>query len=122
MKFEIINPSDPYMMTAPDLQIAAVAVCLLGDGKYPLSGIDEDEGNDVPAFLFGGHDEWFTEKFGSNFHETAERTITGRNDDLVSALESVQLQRGTRTSMNDIARRAKNLAIAVREKAKGERQ
>lgn len=59
MKFEIINPSDPYTMEADDLEIAAVSVSFLGDGKYALEGIDDAQGNNVPMFLLGGHDECY---------------------------------------------------------------
>ena len=44
MKFEIINPSDACTMYAPDLEVAAVAVSFLGDGKYPLEGLDDAAG------------------------------------------------------------------------------
>ena len=69
MKFEIINPSDACTMYAPDLEVAAVAVSFLGDGKYPLEGLDDAAGQGVPAFLFGGHDEWFSSKFGMSFQD-----------------------------------------------------
>lgn len=40
-KYDLINPSDPYTFEADDLEIAAVAVVLLGDGQYladPVGG------------------------------------------------------------------------------------
>lgn len=117
MKFEIINPSDPYTMEADDLQIAAVAVCLLGDGKYAAKGVEADSGQDVPIFLFGGVDEWFTEKFGMDYFETASHTLNNRNDALARAFESVKLARGERSSINDIGGRACSIAKAIREKA-----
>ena len=115
MKFEIINPSDACTMYAPDLEVAAVAVSFLGDGKYPLEGLDDAAGQGVPAFLFGGHDEWFSAKFGMSFQDTAEHVLYHRNEELATALDSVML-RGTRSSMNDIAGRARALAQAVRRK------
>ena len=115
MKFEIINPSDACTMYAPDLEVAAVAVSFLGDGKYPLEGLDDAAGQGVPAFLFGGHDEWFSSKFGMSFQDTAEHVLNQRNEELAAALDSVALRR-TRTSMNDIAGRARALAQAVRRK------
>lgn len=117
MKFEIINPSDPYTMETDDLQIAAVAVCLLGDGKYAAKEIDGDTGQDVPIFLFGGVDEWFTEKFGMDYGETASHTLNNRNDALARAFESVTLGRAERSSLNDIGGRAQAIAKAIREKA-----
>lgn len=121
MKFNLINPSDPYTFEADDLEVAAVMVCLLGDGKYLADalGEDADKGNNVPAFLFGGHDEWFVSKFGMNYADTAEHCLQHRVDDLARAFESVQLQLGSerRSSMNDIGARARALAQVIRRKA-----
>lgn len=114
MKFEIINPSDPYNMEADDLEVAAVAVCLLGNGKYGLDGIDGRRKTEVPVFLLGGHDEWFEENFGANYERTAERVLNQRGDALARALESVTLGRERRSSLNDIGGEAKELARAVR--------
>lgn len=72
MLFEIINPSDKYTIEAPDLEIAALAVCVPGEGKYALQGIDNL--NEVPIFLFGGHDEWFKRNFGCSFTDSLERS------------------------------------------------
>ena len=115
MKFEIINPSDACTLYAPDLEIAAVAVSFLGDGKYQLEGLDDAAGQGVPAFMFGGHDEWFSSKFGMSFQDTAEHVLYHRNEELAETLDSVTL-RGARSSMNDIAGRARSLAQAVRRK------
>ena len=116
MKFEIINPSDPYTMTAPDLEVAAVAVIFLGNGKYPLEGLDDAAGQGVPAFLFGGHDEWFASKFGMSFQDTAEHVLWHRNEELATTLDSVTLRRTKASSLNDIGGRARALAQAVRRK------
>lgn len=115
MKFNIVNPSDPYTMEADDLLIAAVAVCLLGDGKYPLDGIDNDLR--VPPFLFGGHDEWFTDQFGGTFEAIVSSAIDTRGEELARCLDSVTLQSERRSSMNNIGARAQSLAKAVRSKA-----
>lgn len=90
MKFDLINPSDPYTLDADDLEIAAVAVCLIGDGQYPATALGDDAGkdNDVPAFLFGGPDEWLEARFGANFVATAERCLNTRTDAVARALES----------------------------------
>ena len=114
MQFEIINPSDPYTMTAPDLEVAAVAVSLLGDGKYLLKGLGDDAGQDVPTFLFGGHDEWFVSKFGMNYEDTAEHVLNHRAGELAESFDSVTLGREQRSSINDIGGLARSLAAAVR--------
>ncbi len=117
MKFDIANPSDPYTMEADDLQVAAVACCLLGNGKYGLTGLGEDAGQDVPVFLIGGHDEWFVSKFGMDYEATATHALNHRNDALARAFESVTLGREERSSMNDIGGKARGIAEALRLKA-----
>lgn len=87
MLFEIINPSDAYTIEAPDLEIAACACVVLGQGKYAFKPLD-DGGEEVPLFLFGGHDEWFTEKCGANLDTTLERVLENRRADLANCLDS----------------------------------
>ena len=112
MKFNLINPSDAYHFEADDLVIAAVMVCLLGDGKYPAEAMGPDKGeeNYVPCFLFGGHDEWFARKFGANFEDTARSVLDHRQDALKRAFASVTLTDPPRTSLNDIGGRARAYA------------
>lgn len=142
MLFNIINPSDPYTMRAPDLEVAAVAICLLGEGKYGLEQIGGDRSAQVPMFLIDGHDEWFTKQFERDFNATVDHVIATRADELVKALHSVfigtpaaklafdelakncpddesyatlllQTHDAKRTSLNDIGRRAWALAQSV---------
>ena len=117
MKFNLINPSDPYTIEAVDLEVAAVAVAFLGCGKYALEGIGAAAGQDVPIFLFGGHDEWFTKKFGKNFEATSEHVVEHRPEELAAALDSVALGRAERSSMNNIKATAQALSNAVRTRA-----
>jgi hypothetical protein len=63
--YEIINPSDPYTIEAESFKTACVAVCLLGNGQWAVKSTDEKE--EMPMFLFGGHDEWFEMTFGEPF-------------------------------------------------------
>jgi hypothetical protein len=116
MRFELVSPSDPYTFEADDHEIAAVAVCLLGNGKYMADALGDDanKGNNVPAFLFGGHDEWFEARFGANYEATAEHVLQTRCDALARAWESLTLGRKERSSMNDIGGKARELAKAVR--------
>lgn len=120
MKFNLINPSDPYTMDADDLEVAAVAVSFLGCGKYALEGIEENKGQDVPIFLFGGHDEWFVGKFGMNFEDTSKHVVEHRADALARAFDSVTLGRAERSSMNNIKATAQALSNAVRKRASAE--
>lgn len=142
MLFNIINQSDPYTLRAPDLEIAAVAICLLGEGKYGLEEIGGDRSGRVPMFLIGGHEEWFAKQFGRDFATTVNHVVGKRPEELCKALASVFI--GTpadmlafeeaakacvdveeiavlklkthdekRTSLNDIGRRAWHLSLAV---------
>ena len=118
MKFNIINPSDPYTLEAADLEIAAVAVCFLGAGRYGLEGVGGDAGKDVPIFLFDGHDEWFTNNFGMTFEATSEHVVKHRAEELASAFDSVTLGRAERSSLNNIKATSQALSNAVRTRAK----
>lgn len=112
MLFEIINPSDPYTMESDSLEVAAVAVCLLGSGAYGLKELDSSEPLEVPIFLLGGHDEWFQEKFGRTFKESADHVDA---ESMAKCLESVKLPEGhERGSLNDIGGRAQQYASAYR--------
>lgn len=144
MLFEIINPSDPYTMEAPDLEIAACAVCLLGSGQYGLNELGGDKTGHVPMFPVGGHDEWFTKQFGKNFGASLNAVLMTRRHVLAGALASVRvgdaaLRRefdaelaklaaddeaamfltafhdSKRSSMNDIGRHAWQLGVAILE-------
>ncbi len=135
MLFNIINPSDPYTIEAGDLEVAAIAVSVLGHGQYALEEISGDRSGQVPFFMAGGHDEWFNKQFGRTFDASLTHVATTRRADLIKALVSVHLGTPTdkrafdemaakcpdeeslinllheqhdakRTSMNDIGRRA----------------
>jgi len=86
MLFEIINPSDKCTIVAPDLEIAGLACCLIGVGKYALQEIGGT--NEVPLFLFGGQDEWFVDNFGVAFDEALDRALANRGHELAACLES----------------------------------
>lgn len=85
--FTIGNPCDPYTVEAVDHEVAAVACCLLGDGRFTFDGINTHL--KVPIFLLGGHDEWFTRQFGADFTAVAKRVFDNRRSDLAACLESV---------------------------------
>lgn len=120
MKFELINPSDPYTIEGADLMIVAVAACLLGDGRYGLDGLGEAEGIKMPIFILASADDWFREKFSMNYEGAATYCVHKRGEELAQALESVALTSGRRSSLHNIGRKAQQLACAVREAAKAE--
>jgi hypothetical protein len=118
MKFEIVNPSDPYTLQADDLRIAALACVLLGEGQYALRS--EDGETAVPLFIFGGHDTWFVEKFGATLQHVYDSIVADSLPALAACLESVKLPDGVeRSSMNNIGGYAAKMAIRIREMIKG---
>lgn len=142
MLFEIINPSDPYTIEAPDLKVAAVACVLLGNGKLGFQGIDCEA--EVPLFLFGGYDEWFTKHCGGDFKSVMAQVTESRLSELADCLDSVLIgdaahrksfQKGLeliddpvkrehwlderRSSMDNIGGHAWSIAKQLREKAAG---
>ncbi|WP_267530607.1 hypothetical protein [Acinetobacter oleivorans] len=89
MIFELINLSNKCTFEAPNLKIAAIVTCVLGNGQYSAKGIENDL--DVPFFIFGGHDEWFVSNFGQNFEETFIQVRNEEKYDLVNSFNSVLL-------------------------------
>ena len=89
MIFEIVNPSDKCTLEAFDHEVAAIACVLIGNGKYALDGIDTKL--EVPIFMFGGHDEWFTETFGRNVSDSLGYIKANKANELITCLNSVML-------------------------------
>ncbi len=136
MLFDLVNMSDQYTFHADSLECAALVTILLGSGQYSAKQLDGDA--KVPFFMFGGTDEWFSEKFGRTLEQSVDLHKGARLADLVGSLESVLIgdrQEYERTlpliaaekreewiagwhdrhrsSMNDIGGRARRLAEAV---------
>jgi hypothetical protein len=120
MILDIINPSDACTMVTDDREAGAIACVLLGNGQYGLKQLDAVAGDipfEVPLFLLGGHDEWWTRTFGHNFEAGALTYRDKKSGALIDALKSVTYQ-GTPGSLNDIAGRAHGLAKALAADAK----
>ena len=110
--FEIINPSDPYTLKAESLDVAAIAVILMGQGKYCLKEIGGER--EVPFFMFGGADKWFQDNFGKTVEECFDSVDKKQ---LIACLKSVALPNGKhKSSLNDIGGRAKAYAKAIAAK------
>lgn len=146
--YDIGNPSDPYTMASDNWRAAAAACLLLGGGKYALSAVEpEDANSGCPLFLFGGGvGEWWSNQFGGTFEAWMESADNRRK--LCEALDSVLIGDASdrreveaelaklperereawlerrhdqrRSSMNNIGRRAKELAGGFREKLEDE--
>lgn len=87
MNYEIINPSDAYTISAPDLAIAACACVLLGSGQYGFKPEDESA-EEVPLFIFGGVDDWCKKHFGQDFDLLLTRVMDLRPLELADCLDS----------------------------------
>jgi len=64
--YEIINPSDHVILQCDDDLVAAIAVLVLGQGKYGLRRDAEKAGDPevtaLPVFILGGHEAWLKAK------------------------------------------------------------
>ena len=141
MLFDIINPSDPYTIESPSLDVAAVACIFLSQGKYPFKSLDG--GQDVPVFMLGGAEEWCKERFNESIMELSNRVMDTKMKELADCLDSVlygdaeerikflaetsdmdrltfeaarmMRQDDKRSSINDIGERAYRMAAKLRE-------
>lgn len=114
MRFRIVTHHAPYTLQAASLEVAAVAGCLIGEGVYPLEGLGEAAGQDVPSFMFGGYDPWFKDHFGRDYAHTLGHLLDHRAAELVQAIESVQLERCDLGRTPDFCARARHLIAQIR--------
>jgi hypothetical protein len=138
MLYELVNMSDRYTFRADSLPCAAVVTVLLGNGQYMAKPLDDASAQEVPFFIFGGSDEWFTEHCGG-LDTTVKRFVNGESRaELVAALRSVLIgdraeyeetlpmiaesertawtakwHERHRSSTNDIGKRARQLADRI---------
>jgi hypothetical protein len=90
--YELVNPSDTYTFEAESLEIAALAVVILGDGWY---GATDEAGKTVVPILALDPVErvktWWTQSFGDDFDDAidAVRTDAALRRDLTACLRSV---------------------------------
>lgn len=85
--FSIVNPSDPYTIEAPSLEVAAMVAVLLGQGKYQFESLDGSE--DIPFFAFGGADDWCRDKFKEDLMEMSNRVMDTKLSEVADCLDSV---------------------------------
>src|SRR5690606_27339924 len=60
---------DAVTLRGDDFKAVAVATCIVGSGKYAAREIGPETPREVPLFLFGGADEFFTQHFGQTLDE-----------------------------------------------------
>lgn len=85
--YEIINPSDKYTISHHNREAVCMAVALLGEGAYAIAEIDVDPATrfEMPLFIFGGSDEWFSQQFGKTIVDALDSNI----EDVIEALDSI---------------------------------
>ena len=123
LKFEIVNPHDPYVMEAESFEVACVSMLLLAEGNYGLTSLDEPKGKDMPVMVFWddvGFNKWSQEEFGKSMDQMLEQIDRDKVhcERVVSALETIRLTSGERTSMTALIPYAKRLAQGLRNKVK----
>lgn len=124
--FDIVSPSDTYTIKAPFL-IAAVAVAILGNGKYGIPG---------SPILFGWND-WIKNNVGdltqyidshrAEIADALDSVLIGNEPDRMEVESALSLippdqhekwlserHDRRRTSMNDIGANARKLAATMR--------
>lgn len=131
MLYELVNPSDAYVFQADSFPVAVVAAWMIS----PMYAVKPEEGEDyfgIPALMEDPFKE-YRERFDS-----VENIINGHREEIVDALRSIALGgfkdyrryllaikviddiekfaefrekwNDNRSSMNDICKRAENLA------------
>lgn len=143
MRYEIINPSDPYTFDAPSHETATLAILIMGEGQLAAEPLDAHSPEEVvPLLLFGTVKEYCLKRFGVEPNELLKRALDdpARREGLADALDSVLIGRPEdraafetkhptpgarraarieyhdrkRSSMNDIARYAWQVAQTIR--------
>lgn len=103
---EVTNPHDKITIDYTDPEAAQLAIMIIGHGTY---GVDGDDG--MPIFIFGGSEEWITKKYGKSLDEWA-KTIDFKR--IAKAMESMRIEDGERSSINDPVGYAHNYAKRIR--------
>lgn len=86
MLFKIVNPSDPYTIECPDLELA-FGVAAIFDGQYLLEPIGGGPG--VPVLFFGGADAFCQSHFGRTLDDTLAHVMRERQAELAACFASV---------------------------------
>ena len=114
MRYDIVNPSDPYSITG-DFPPVAAAVTLLGEGAYgaePLEAVGDQRR--LPVLMIAREPlKVFEQIVGRSFDAVMEQD----RDAVIAALRTVAMPPGRgRSSLNNIGARAKKLADALERK------
>lgn len=87
MLYKIVNPSDPYTIETPSLDVAVMTAILLGQGEYSFEPITD--GERVPIFAFSGGDKWCQEHFKEDLMELSNRVMDTKLGEVADCLDSV---------------------------------
>lgn len=97
--WEIVNPSDPYTMDGDDHDVVATVVVFLGQGRYAAQEVNGSRF--VPMMLFGVDDAWSTATFGCAVADLLARTVETKRAAVVAAFESVVIASAHERAMFD---------------------
>ena len=89
MLFEIINPSDKCTLVADSFELAALAVCFIGNGQYGLKGLDCE--HEVPPFIFCDVDEWFLKNFNRDFKGSSDFAFNENAAEMIKIFDGVMI-------------------------------
>lgn len=115
MKFEIGNPSDQCFLEADDAKVAVACILFLGNGQYFCKNVETDESIAGAFFALGGDVEETWKHFhGIGFEEFISKPETKK--EMADCFASFHYA-GERSSMNNIGKRAQELAESIRKTA-----
>ncbi len=101
----LVNPSDDIVFDASDKKVAALAVIIMGNGKYGAK--DEAGETVVPVWIFGWRRPWEDLYPG----EKPEKAMIDNKAEVCKALRSFRMRSGGEpTSMADICQSAQEQA------------
>jgi len=104
---ELANPHDKITLDCEDIDAARIAVLLVGRGQYCIIG------DEMPLFLFGGHEQWFQKTYGKSLDDLSDSVDPMR---VAAVLKSFSLVHGGRSSVNDPVGYAHHMAAGIEKR------
>jgi hypothetical protein len=90
MIWELINPSDAIVFETDSVELAALAVAVVGRGQYGAEADCTGKNVEIPMFAFQSSEEtdkWFIDYFGASL----EQSLSRRKSELPAVLRSFTL-------------------------------
>jgi hypothetical protein len=101
---KMVNPHDEITIDCTDIDAARIAVLVVGMGAYCI------ENDEMPLFVFGGAERWFSEKYGMDVNAFI---VSVSRERVAAAMESMTLI-GYQTSLSDPVSKAHRIAASIR--------